>query len=233
MLEHEAREYYVESKVGTNSQEFLENVVNKDSCLSSTDNSIFRSYAIGVWLRNVWKPLSMVKPEMWASYNTGSEVLVKNHEKKVWVFRTLDCEMEPQDGNPHYHPAPRSSRHLLIEGYSKWYFQDNSSWAKCSGIFGYNSWSCFWGMPAGCVYLYLPVQSLSLVSSPVMKMCSSHNETKEKESEIAQSCPTLCDPMDRNLPGSSVHGIFQPRVLEWVAISHAKQFGNIHSLVNS
>ena len=32
-----------------------------------------------------------------------------------------------------------------------------------------------------------------------------------------QSCPTLCDPMDCNLPGSSVHGIFQARVLEWVA----------------
>ena len=35
----------------------------------------------------------------------------------------------------------------------------------------------------------------------------------------AQSCPTLCDPMDSNLPGSSVHGIFQARMLEWVAIS--------------
>ena len=37
---------------------------------------------------------------------------------------------------------------------------------------------------------------------------------KKKESEIAQSCPTLCDPMDCSLPGSSVHGIFQARVLE-------------------
>ena len=36
------------------------------------------------------------------------------------------------------------------------------------------------------------------------------------ESEIAQSCPTLCDPMDCSLPGSSVHGIFQARVLEWL-----------------
>ena len=34
-----------------------------------------------------------------------------------------------------------------------------------------------------------------------------------------QSCPTLCDPMDRSLPGSSVHGIFQARVLEWGAIA--------------
>ena len=39
------------------------------------------------------------------------------------------------------------------------------------------------------------------------------------ESEVAQSCPTVCDPMGCSLPGSSVHGIFQARVLEWVAIS--------------
>ena len=44
----------------------------------------------------------------------------------------------------------------------------------------------------------------------------------ESESEVAQSCPTLCDPMDRNLPGSSVYGIFQARVLEWVAISFSR-----------
>ena len=42
---------------------------------------------------------------------------------------------------------------------------------------------------------------------------------RKKESEVAQSHPTLCDPMDCSLPGSSVHGIFQARVLEWVAIS--------------
>ena len=41
----------------------------------------------------------------------------------------------------------------------------------------------------------------------------------ESESEVAQSCPTLCDPMDCSLPGSSVHGIFQARVLEWGAIA--------------
>ena len=41
----------------------------------------------------------------------------------------------------------------------------------------------------------------------------------KSESEVAQSCPTLSDPMDCSLPGSSVHGIFQARVLEWVAIA--------------
>ena len=42
-------------------------------------------------------------------------------------------------------------------------------------------------------------------------------------SEVAQSCPILCDPMDCSLPGSSVHGIFQARVLEWVAISFSRR----------
>ena len=41
----------------------------------------------------------------------------------------------------------------------------------------------------------------------------------ETESEVAQWCPTLSDPMDYSLPGSSVHGIFQARVLEWGAIA--------------
>ena len=41
----------------------------------------------------------------------------------------------------------------------------------------------------------------------------------ESESEVAQSCPTLRDPMDCSPPGSSVHGIFQARVLEWDAIA--------------
>ena len=42
------------------------------------------------------------------------------------------------------------------------------------------------------------------------------------ESEVTQLCPTLCDPMDCSPPGSSVHGIFQARVLEWIAISFAR-----------
>ena len=42
---------------------------------------------------------------------------------------------------------------------------------------------------------------------------------RERESEVAQSCLTLCDPMDCSLLGSSFYGIFQARVLEWVAIS--------------
>ena len=56
---------------------------------------------------------------------------------------------------------------------------------------------------------------------------------KEKsESEVAQSCPILSDPMDCCLPGSSVHGIFQARVLEWGAIAFSNRI-NILAIVNN
>ena len=45
----------------------------------------------------------------------------------------------------------------------------------------------------------------------------------KSESEVAQSCPTLSDPMNCSLPGSSMHGIFQARVLEWVAIAFSER----------
>ena len=45
----------------------------------------------------------------------------------------------------------------------------------------------------------------------------------KSESEVAQSCPTLNDPMDCSPPGSSVLGIFQARVLEWGAIAFSKR----------
>ena len=45
----------------------------------------------------------------------------------------------------------------------------------------------------------------------------------KSESEVVQLCPTLSDPMDCSLPGSSIHGIFQARVLEWVAIAFSEK----------
>ena len=49
----------------------------------------------------------------------------------------------------------------------------------------------------------------------------------KSESEVAQSCPTLTDPMDYSPPGSSVHRIFQARVLEWGAIAFSVDICNI------
>ena len=54
---------------------------------------------------------------------------------------------------------------------------------------------------------------------PHSRVCFSVGES---ESEVLKSCPTLCDPMDYSLLGSSIHGIFQARVLEWVAISFSR-----------
>ena len=58
----------------------------------------------------------------------------------------------------------------------------------------------------------------SAVSTGLEKI-SFHCNPKEKERKVAQSCPTLCDPMDCSLSGSLINGIFQVRVLERVAIS--------------
>ena len=48
--------------------------------------------------------------------------------------------------------------------------------------------------------------------------------TVKSESEVSQSCPTLCDPMDCSAPGSSVHEILQAGVLEWGAIAFSMRF---------
>ena len=60
------------------------------------------------------------------------------------------------------------------------------------------------------------------------------------ENEVTQSCPTLCDPMDCSPPGSSIHGTFQARVLEWVAIAFSDSVytslnwaDNLHAVLNS
>ena len=45
----------------------------------------------------------------------------------------------------------------------------------------------------------------------------------ESESKVTQLCPSLCSPVDCSLPGSSVHGIFKARVVEWVAISFSRR----------
>ena len=81
-------------------------------------------------------------------------------------------------------------------------------------------------------------QTLRIEFTVLLTALSSHNfwhqlqgvslTTVEKnvnvnECEVAQSCPTLCDPMDCSPPGSCVHGILQARILEWVAISFSRR----------
>ena len=58
-----------------------------------------------------------------------------------------------------------------------------------------------------------------------------YNIIHESESEVAQSCPILCNPMYCSSPGSSIHGILQARVLEWVAISFSQEIFKKNKLV--
>ena len=53
----------------------------------------------------------------------------------------------------------------------------------------------------------------------------------KSEREVAQSCPILSDPMDCSLPGSSIHGIFQARVLEWGAIAFSDLRTEVHDIL--
>ena len=54
----------------------------------------------------------------------------------------------------------------------------------------------------------------------------------KSESEVTQSCPTPSDPMNCSLPGSSIHGIFQARVLEWVAIAFSEKASMMPQLLS-
>ena len=54
----------------------------------------------------------------------------------------------------------------------------------------------------------------------------------KSEREVAQSCPTIHDSMDCSLPGPSVHGIFQARVLEWAAIAFSESVSSIFQIKN-
>ena len=63
-----------------------------------------------------------------------------------------------------------------------------------------------------------------ILRSTTLPFTINYRQNKVKvKSEVAQSCLTLCDPMDCSLPGSSTRGILQARVLEWVAISFSRR----------
>ena len=72
-------------------------------------------------------------------------------------------------------------------------------------------------------HLLIPITFLSPQLSQSFHNPRTPNSMKESESEVAKSYPTLCDPMDCSLPGSTVYGIFQARILEWVAISFSRR----------
>ena len=73
-----------------------------------------------------------------------------------------------------------------------------------------------------CWYKVAGTELRALLLLPPLNPC-----THSMRWHCAQSCVTLCDPMDCSLPGSSVHGIFQTRNQEWVAISFSKEIPSL------
>ena len=67
-----------------------------------------------------------------------------------------------------------------------------------------------------------PFSSLNLKSYKVFRTHLAYVKGNNGWSEVTQSCPTLCNPVDCSLPGFSVHGILQARILEWLAISFSR-----------
>ena len=102
-----------------------------------------------------------------------------------------------------YSPRPRVNGRLLATGYR----------SKLAGIL----FVLFRGQTV--LLIVYEINSGSLEGP-----CLALSWKKESESEVAQSCLTLCDPIDCNLPGSSIHGILQARILEWVAVSFSRGF---------
>ena len=68
----------------------------------------------------------------------------------------------------------------------------------------------------------LQYSDLHCIAHGAAKSQTEKDTYHKKESEIAQPCPTLCDSVDYSIPDSSVHGILQARILEWVAISFSR-----------
>ena len=81
---------------------------------------------------------------------------------------------------------------------------------------------CFQGKPLIITVIQVYAPTTNAVEAEVEWLYEDLQDLLESESEVAQSYPTLCDPMDCSLPGSSLHGILQARVLEWVAISFSR-----------
>ena len=116
--------------------------------------------------------------------------------KKDWYYFFFKCLID-------FKPVKPSSPGLLFI----WRYLITDSVFKNSFRFFILHDSVFTG------YMFLGIYAFSLGCSNCQ-----HNIVGDSDSEVAQSCPTLCDPMDYSLPGSSVHGIFQAIVLEWIAI---------------
>ena len=144
------------------------------------------------------------------------------HMNQPWVHM---CS--PSWPSPHFPPHPISQDHRSAPALSTLPHALNLDWQSISHMIIY-MFQCH--SPKSSHPLPLP-QSPTDCSIHLCLFCfltyrvivTIFLNSMKSESEVAQLCPTLCDPMDCSPPGPSVPGIFQARVLEWVAISFSRR----------
>ena len=172
-------------------------------------------------LRREWNQVSVRKLTFWSGVDRLWKIMyiiiciiiiyMFIHMSHVClVNRSHPTTCDPMDCNP-----PGSSVHGILQARTlEWVAMPSSrgssqpkNWTQISHIAG--GFFTIWATREALVSMYI------ILSLYVCLYISC-------EVEVAQSCPTLCNPMDYSLPGSSVHGILQARVLEWVAISFSR-----------
>ena len=128
----------------------------------------------------------------------------------AWKAGKLSAQAEHWAWRPR---TPKSSTHRLTDPRDRWaHLRVNTSFfATYPEMIGLEH-----GLVAkSCLILVTPC-------SPPGSSVPAISQPRVLESEVAQSSPTLCNPMDCSLPGSSIYGIFQTRVLKWVASSFSR-----------
>ena len=146
-----------------------------------------------VWHKQSWRRSTLTPPQSQNLHRTGKYTLGGHKQNIVCTRAQEKGAVTPQETDP---DLPRSLQ------------QRCGSVAACCWVEGSECSSSFMRSFEG-VHHYLHYLHHSL-------------KVKESESEVAQWFPTIYDPMDCSLPGSSVHGIFQARILDWVAISFSR-----------
>ena len=130
------------------------------------------------------------------------------HQNEKWKWSS---SVVPDSSRPH---GPQPTRLLR-----PWDFPGKSTGVGCHRLLPLHYPG---SIPGQGIKMWGPCSQLPLWDHQQQSALRQITYLPSKRSEVAQSCSTLGDPMDCSLPGSSVHGIFQARVLEWVAISFSR-----------
>ena len=104
---------------------------------------------------------------------------------------------------------------------------NNKCWRRCGGKrnFLHYWWECKSVQQTQwrTVWMFLKKLKLESPYDLAIPLLGIYPEKRKSQIEVTQSCPTLCNSMDCKLPSSSIHGLSQARILEWVAISFSRR----------